>query len=175
MQAQTQPLNPQIQAIGIVSELIKREQTVPGSFEKTRPTAYPDLSSVELLTSLEVFLAHESTKIPLVASHGTTIACSSCGRLNAPAFYLKRSHGRYVVLCFDNGEGCWEHSSNSNCSYTDQHAAQCVDLAEWIVTYGVDMLKERHVCALHCRQSCGSCGCRRYRPPGRRLGARGQS
>jgi hypothetical protein len=86
---------------------------------------------------------------PILTGRGVTLACTRCGRLNAPAYYLKHSHGMYAVLCFSNGEGCWEHSGRANCSYIDQTMAQCLDLAEWVVAYGPDMLTQREVCGLH--------------------------
>lgn len=131
----------------IVDDLIRRHRaTRPG--QPPYVTSFPTLTDEDLLLALEGALGRENG--PKVApSHGTTIACTKCGRLNAPQYYLKRSHGRYAVLCFDNGQGCWERSGASNCTYIDQHMAQCPDLAEWVVAYGEDKLKERHVCSIH--------------------------
>ena len=110
---------------------------------------YSGVTDEQLLTTLAVFLTQSAGTIKIVPSHGTTIACTKCARLNAPSYYLKRSHGRYAVLCFDNGQGCWERSATSLCSYVDQTETQCMDLAEWVVAYGPDMIKERHVCGMH--------------------------
>jgi hypothetical protein len=126
-----------------VDELIRRGRNVP--FD----TKFPGKTDEQLLTALEVYFVNQAQRPNLLPSHGTTIACTKCGRLEAPGYYLKRSHGRYAVLCFDNGAGCWEHSSRANCSYVDQHSAQCMELAEWAVAYGPDLLKQRSVCALH--------------------------
>lgn len=134
-------------SITLVTDLIDR-----GRAALARPdwkSKFDGLTDEQLLSAIESNLVIEAQKIKLMPSHGTTIACTKCGRLEAPAYYLKRSHGRYAVLCFSGGEGCWEHSSHANCSYVDQYSSQCMDLAEWVVAYGSDMLKERQVCSLH--------------------------
>jgi hypothetical protein len=89
--------------------------------------------------------AHESN---LIVNPGTPLACSSCFRTGAETYYLKRNSGKYAVLCFDKGFGCWEKSSRTCCSYTDQHQAQCEELAEFEVVYG-NTLSRRGVCAVH--------------------------
>jgi hypothetical protein len=85
----------------------------------------------------------------LVVSPGTPLACTGCHRVGMPLYYLKRSNGKYDVLCFDNGKGCWEHSGVSLCTYIDDEA-QCTDLAEFLVTYGEETdLVRRAVCSRH--------------------------
>src|ERR1039458_946912 len=134
----------------LINTLILRERAMKN------PTAlqvyqdkYPTVSTEQVLTAVDVILAGQAGQVKIVPSHGTTVACTKCARLNAPAYFLKRSHGRYAVLCFDNGQGCWERSATSLCSYVDQTDTQCMDLAEWVVAYGPDMIKERHVCGMH--------------------------
>ena len=133
----------------IIDELIRRTRWRADEVKNPFETKFPDVSDEQLLTAVDAILAQEARGARIMPSHGTTVACTVCGRLNAPAYYLKRSHGRYAVLCFDGGQGCWEHSANSACTYVDQHSTQCMDLAEWVVAYGPDMLKERHVCSIH--------------------------
>jgi hypothetical protein len=127
--------------VELVNDLIRRA--------RNQDSRFPGITSEELLTGVEIYLSKQASKPNVAPSHGTTIACTKCGRLEASAYYLKRSHGFYAVLCFDNGNGCWERSSHSNCSFVDQYSAQCMELAEWSVAYGSDKLKERQVCALH--------------------------
>jgi hypothetical protein len=117
-------------AIQSVDELIRREHKLPGG-------AFPDATHAQLLMVLETLLTHDAPVSPVMPSHGTTLASSNCGRIEAPAYYLKRSHGRYVQLCFDQDNGCWEHSSTSNCSYVDQR----MDLVEWAAPH-LDMFSE---------------------------------
>jgi hypothetical protein len=86
----------------------------------------------------------------ILVPSGTPLACTSCHRIGMPIYYLKRSNGKYDVLCYDNGKGCWEHSARGNCSYTDPEESQCMDLAEWVVVYGNDTdLARRVVCSRH--------------------------
>lgn len=136
--------------VDLVEELLHRQKTITGTDRKDPiPSRFEEVGMEDLIATVLASLALDAQKPTLQLSHGTTLACTNCGRLNAPAFYLKRSHGRYAVLCFDHGQGCWERSARSMCSYVDQHQAQCPDLAEYAVAYGKDKLKERHVCALH--------------------------
>jgi hypothetical protein len=128
-------------------EIIRRMSETPG--ETSVSPMFRPFDLTAMIRGVEDFFAGLIAQTSIKPSHGTTLACTKCGALNAPAYYLKRSHGRYAVLCFNNGDGCWEHSSNSNCSYVDQYMSQCMDLAEWVVAYGEDMLKERHVCSIH--------------------------
>jgi hypothetical protein len=88
---------------------------------------YGGVSSTQLLTMIQEMLAIEAAKPRLLHSPATAIACTTCGRLNAPAYYLKHSHGRYAVLCYDNGQGCWEQSANVMCTYSSQHVPQCTE------------------------------------------------
>ena len=134
----------------LIDTLIRRQRSLKDPMaEPAYQDKYPTFSDEQILTAVDVILAAQAGHIKIIPSHGTTVACTKCARLNAPAYYLKRSHGRYAVLCFDNGQGCWERSSNSLCSYVDQTDTQCMDMAEWVVAYGPDMLKERHVCGMH--------------------------
>ena len=85
----------------------------------------------------------------LLVSPGTPLACTQCHRMNMPAYYLKRSNGKYEVLCFGHGQGCWERSSRTLCSYTDS-TEECMDLAEFNVVYGpAHDLTRRTVCLRH--------------------------
>jgi hypothetical protein len=94
---------------------------------------------------IKLATSHESN---LIVNPGTPLACSSCFRTGAETYYLKRNSGKYAVLCFDKGFGCWEKSSRTCCTYTDQHQAQCEELAEYEVVYG-DTLSRRGVCTVH--------------------------
>lgn len=90
------------------------------------------------------------SKSIIYVGYGTPLACTSCHRTGMEFYYLKRSNGKYDVLCFDNGKGCWEHSCRSLCSYIDIDAAQCTDLSEWMVIYGAETdLSRKAVCARH--------------------------
>ncbi len=135
-------------ALEVTTELLKRAQ-----MEHTNrvflPTKLTPFTDEQLLTQLEILSAAQEQKPVILPSRGTTLSCTKCGALNAQTYYLKRSHGHYAVLCFQNGNGCWERSSHANCSYVDQYASQCMDLAEWTVAYGSDQLKERQVCSMH--------------------------
>jgi hypothetical protein len=126
-----------------LTELISRTASFPTS------PKFAGHSNEDLLGQLSEGVRILSEMPLALASHGTTLACTKCGALGAPAYYLKRVHGYYAVLCFNNGEGCWEQSPRTPCTYVDQFQAQCPELAEWAVAYGNDALKERHVCALH--------------------------
>jgi len=110
------------------------------------------MSEAKYAVGLNVIDAMNETDLPeprLVVSPGTPLACTCCHRMNMPAYYLKRSNGKYEVLCFANGQGCWERSSRTLCTYTDS-TEQCMDLAEFAVTYGAanDMTR-RAVCSRH--------------------------
>ena len=134
----------------LINTLILRQRALSNTTaNQAYQDRYPTFSDEQILTAVDVILAGQAGQVKIVPSHGTTVACTKCARLNAPAYYLKRSHGRYAVLCFDNGQGCWERSATSLCSYVDQTDTQCMDLAEWVVAYGPDMIKERHVCGMH--------------------------
>lgn len=134
------------QATQTSGELFRRVAGLP---ESSISPPFRTVDDETLAGGIQDFLHRLGNETPIRPSHGTTLACTKCGALNAPAYYLKRSHGRYAVLCFNQGAGCWEHSANSICSYVDQLQAQCADLAEWVVAYGEDMLRERHVCSMH--------------------------
>lgn len=76
------------------------------------------------------------------------LACSSCHRTDMETYYLRRSAGKYVVLCFDGGQGCWEQSSRTCCSYVDPLGVQCEELVEFNVVYG-ETMSQRGVCGVH--------------------------
>jgi hypothetical protein len=73
----------------------------------------------------------EHKPIDILTSAGTPLICTSCGTFTAQAFYLRRQRGLYALLCFRNGEGCWERSSRGPCSFVDEYQAQCTLLAEY--------------------------------------------
>jgi hypothetical protein len=92
----------------------------------------------------------EEVTTQILVGKGVQLACTGCHRVGMPFYYLKRSNGKYDLLCFDNGRGCWETSGRSLCSYTDRDEAQCQDLAEFNVVYGNDTeLLRRAVCSRH--------------------------
>lgn len=146
----SQPVPDQASVTDLVDDLIRRSRKVANpDYNQHWTTRFPDVSDEQLLTGIEVYLVQNQLKQNIRPSYGTTVSCTRCGRLDASAYYLKHSHGKYALLCFDGGNGCWERSAHSNCSYVDPHTTQCLDLAEWVVAYGQDMLKERHVCSMH--------------------------
>ena len=90
------------------------------------------------------------TESKIVVGPGTPLACTCCHRMGMALYYMKRSNGKYDVLCFDNGKGCWEHSARGLCTFVDEDGAQCTDLAEWVVIYGEETdLQKRAVCSRH--------------------------
>lgn len=101
-----------IKANDVIVDLIHRARATPGS-EPDWDSSLSGRTDEQLLTQLEVFLVQLSQKPALNLSHGTTLACTKCGRLEALAYYLKRSHSRYAVPCFDNDKGCWECFSHA--------------------------------------------------------------
>ena len=99
--------------------------------------------------NLEVSREHLTEPV-LRMGAGTPLACTACHRVGMSVYYLKRSNGKYDVLCSDNGNGCYEHSARSLCTYIDKDEAQCTDLAEFMVVYGVaNDLMRRTVCSRH--------------------------
>ena len=82
-------------------------------------------------------------------SPGTLLACFKCGDTAAPLYLLKRSAGKYVPLCFKDGEGCWERSPRCACEFTDGQGVHCQNLAEWKICFGRDKLMRTNVCVLH--------------------------
>ena len=85
----------------------------------------------------------------ILVGPNTPLACTQCHRMDMGVYYLKRSNGKYEVLCFDNGNGCWERSARALCSYSDPRE-QCLDLAEFAVLYGpAHDLTRRTVCLRH--------------------------
>ena len=94
----------------------------------------------------------EATATPgpaIVATPETIVACAKCFDTEAQEYRLRRIMGRYVLLCFKNGDGCWEHSPRPTCSYKDHEGVQCQFPAEALVTYGADQTISESVCALH--------------------------
>jgi hypothetical protein len=82
------------------------------------------------------------------ASRGTPLVCTSCYTADAETFYLKRRRGLYALLCFRNGEGCWEHSARTLCSHVDEYQYQCQNLAEYEIV-SADMKNSRNTCLGH--------------------------
>ena len=114
----------------------------------------PDANrSVETIANeLEQLFLTDLPETLILPSRGTKLTCTGCGRTSneVPQFYLKHSHGLYALLCYDSGNGCWERSSRTNCTYVEHpHGTQCEELAEFAVVYGEDGLAERYVCRDH--------------------------
>ena len=79
----------------------------------------------------------------------TIVACAKCHDIDAPEYRLRRIMGRYALLCFKNGDGCWEHSPRPTCEFKDHEGVQCQFSAEVHVTYGTDETVSSDVCPLH--------------------------
>lgn len=85
----------------------------------------------------------------LIPSPGTPLVCHVCQDIEAPQYRLRRQAGKYILLCYKNGEGCWERHPARNCEYTDNQGVECTLLAEWTVGFGKDQLVKTHVCSVH--------------------------
>lgn len=85
----------------------------------------------------------------IVATPETLVACAKCHDVAAPEYRLRRVMGRYVLLCFKGGDGCWERSPQPTCSFKDEQGVQCQFPAEALVAYGADQTVTESVCALH--------------------------
>ena len=85
----------------------------------------------------------------IVATPETIVACAKCHDTDAQEYRLRRVMGRYVLLCFKNGDGCWEHSPRPMCSFKDHQGVSCGLPAEARVAYGEDQTAVEDVCALH--------------------------
>lgn len=65
----------------------------------------------------------------------TKAVCTLCHREDAPYLYLKRSRGKYDLLCMDfEGKGCYAQSTRTICCYVDSDHVQCTQLAEYKIT-----------------------------------------
>jgi len=136
------------------SEILEHTDQQNWSVSKLKDTIQDRVSSLYSEALKLISMINPTGKIQkdfsLIVSPGTTIACTCCHRIDMPAYYLKRSNGKYDVLCFDNGSGCWEHSGIGLCSFIDRDEAQCMDLAEWTVVYGPNTdLSRKCVCSRH--------------------------
>jgi len=80
---------------------------------------------------------------------GTPLYCYACGDIEAPLYLFKRMAGKYVPLCYRNGEGCYERSGHPMCDFKDHMSLGCSNHAEWLICYGKDMLMRSKRCCLH--------------------------
>lgn len=85
----------------------------------------------------------------ILLSPHSKVSCTHCGREDAPVYYLRRSRGRYALLCFQGGSGCWENSAKPMCQHQDANRMDCTQLAEWEVIYGIDGTATCQVCSDH--------------------------
>ena len=85
----------------------------------------------------------------IVAPPGTIVACAMCHDIEAPQYRLRRVMGRYILLCFKGGQGCWERHPVPMCSFKDEQGVQCGTPAEMRVAFGRDQVVFQDVCALH--------------------------
>jgi hypothetical protein len=106
-----------------------------------------DLAEAERLTAVMVEMMPDVPLIRVVP--GTIIACAKCHDTAAAEYRLRRVMGRYVLLCYKNGEGCWERSPLPMCSFKDAQGVPCGYPAEARVAYGQDQTLTEDVCALH--------------------------
>lgn len=88
----------------------------------------------------------EQTKI--VATPDVLIYCSTCYDVGAPEYRLRRKSGKYILLCYKQGDGCWERYPQPVCEFKDHQGVQCVNSAEWEVAYGQNQIKTQR-CVLH--------------------------
>ena len=80
---------------------------------------------------------------------GTPLFCYNCGDIEAPLYLFKRMAGKWVPLCFKNGDGCWERACPPLCDFKDYQGIQCSLDAEWLICYGKDMLMRTKRCSCH--------------------------
>jgi hypothetical protein len=85
----------------------------------------------------------------IVASPGTPLVCFKCHDTEARAYRMRRLAGKYILLCFKEGVGCWERTPHMPCEFKDSEGIQCTLLAEWKVCFGADMLVRTDVCCIH--------------------------
>ena len=88
------------------------------------------------------------TRIVLVTPD-VPLFCNHCHDTEAPEYRLRRAAGKYIALCFKNGEGCWERTTVPQCEYTDNQGVQCLFESEWEVRFGSDQLMRTNRCVAH--------------------------
>jgi hypothetical protein len=106
------------------------------------------------ITSLSVYdkldeLTHVVGQVNLVPLPTTLVICHKCKRIDAPMYFLRRSGGKYIPICYDNEGGCWKHETPYNCGWTDHMNVPCEQRAEWRIAYGKDKLSTVNVCVMH--------------------------
>jgi hypothetical protein len=90
---------------------------------------------------------------PLITSTpDVLIYCANCYDTESPEYRLRRKSGKYLLLCFKNGEGCWERSPKPICSFKDNYGIQCTNQAEWEIAYGDNQTKTQR-CVIHVGQA----------------------
>ncbi len=89
------------------------------------------------------------TQPNIAMAPGTPLYCYSCGDIEAPLYLFKRMAGKYVPLCYRNGEGCYERSGHPMCDFKDNMGLGCSNHAEWLICFGKDMLMRAKRCCLH--------------------------
>lgn len=85
----------------------------------------------------------------IVATPETLVSCAICHDIAAPQYRLRRVMGRYILLCYKGGQGCWERHPTPTCAFKDEQGVQCSFPAEMRVCFGHDQVVSQEVCALH--------------------------
>ena len=87
----------------------------------------------------------------IVAPPDTIVYCHSCHDCAAPEYRLRRSCGKYILLCHRPGtaDGCWGRTAKPMCAFKDQQGIQCTNAAEFHIAFGRDMLMQTSRCVLH--------------------------
>jgi hypothetical protein len=70
----------------VVNDLIQRRRMISRDGFASHPswtTKFPGLTDEQLLTALDVFLVKQASGPKVMPSHGTTLACTKRGRLDA--------------------------------------------------------------------------------------------
>lgn len=85
----------------------------------------------------------------LVAPPDVHLFCFSCGDVEAQELRLRRKAGKYILLCFKNGQGCWEHHPRPQCEHKDHEGIACKYQAEWEICFGPEKLDRVRTCVAH--------------------------
>ena len=104
------------------------------------------IRSNTLVEHLGVLLDHP---MGIYSDPGTGIACSKCGSQTADIYYLRCSHGRYDLLCYQQGRGCHENTPIPNCSFKGEFAIPCELRAEFLVSDSCTSLEIGYACRDH--------------------------
>jgi len=85
----------------------------------------------------------------IVATPDVIVYCDECHDCEAPEYRIRRSGGKYILLCYKDGQGCWERSPKTMCQFTDFQGVQCELAAEWHISYGACKVASTCRCSIH--------------------------